>query len=113
MQASMLFRKQRKGQRMIDKILSMWKRATCKHEVDKLRFVRVAPSMMAENVNDGFEYHCAGCGKKVYKRGPVTCEKCKYLRAWKNNGATYCARCYTNKRLCLSSIYRWMWTEKE
>ena len=97
---------------MIDKIRSMWKRATCRHEVDKLRFVRVVPSIIEEGVKDGFEYQCAVCGKMVYKLGPVTCEKCEYLRTWKNNGAMYCARCYANKSWCLRGTYRWMWTEE-
>ncbi len=96
---------------MIDKIRSMWKRATCKHEIDKLRFVRVVPSIMEENVKGKFEYHCVGCGKMVYKIGPVHCEGCKYLRMW-NNGATYCARCYANRNSCLRSDYRWMWAKK-
>lgn len=99
---------------MIDKIRSMWKRATCRHEVDKLRFVR---TIYGDGINlvDGmrYEYQCAGCGKMVYKEGPVTCEKCKYLRVWKNNGAMYCVRCFANKRWCLRGTYRWMWTERE
>ena len=98
---------------MFDKILSMWKRATCRHEVDKLRFVR---KIHGDEINlvDGkrYEYQCAVCGKMVYKLGPVTCEKCEYLRTWKNNGAMYCARCHANKSWCLRSTYRWMWTEE-
>ena len=99
---------------MVDKILSMWKRATCRHEVDKLRFVRRVYDAEWETgiLNGMFEYQCAKCGKMVYKRGPISCEKCIYLRTWKNNGATYCSRCYANKKMCLRSDYRWMWTEE-
>ena len=97
---------------MVDKIRSMWKRATCRHEVDKLRFVR---KIYGDEINlvDGkrYEYQCAVCGKMVYKRGPITCEGCIYLRMW-NNGATFCSRCYANKKMCLRSDYRWMWTEE-
>ena len=100
---------------MFDKIRSMWKRATCRHEVDKLRFVRRVYDAEWETgiLNGMFEYQCAKCGKMVYKRGPVTCEKCRYRRVWKNNGATYCARCYANRSSCLRGDYRWAWTEKE
>lgn len=99
---------------MVDKIRSMWKRATCKHEVDKLRFVRRVYDAEWETgiLNGMFEYQCAECGKKVHKRGPISCEKCIYLRTWKNNGATYCSRCFANKSMCLRGDYRWMWTQK-
>lgn len=97
---------------MVDKIRSMWKRATCRHEVDKLRFVRVVPSTMEENVNGKYEYHCVGCGKMVYKEGPITCEGCAYLRMW-NNGATFCARGREMEKDCLYGKYRWWWEKKQ
>ena len=97
---------------MVDKIRSMWKRATCRHEVDKLRFVRVVPSEMEENVNGKFEYHCVGCGKKVYKIWPIHCEGCKYLHMW-NNGKTFCARSRELEVRCLRGAYRCWWMGKE
>jgi len=98
---------------LFDKIRSMWKRATCRHEVDKLRFVRRVYDAEWETgiLNGMFEYKCTKCGKMVYKRGPITCEGCIYLRMW-NNGATFCSRCYANKKMCLRGDYRWMWSEK-
>jgi len=97
---------------MVDKIRSMWKRATCRHEVDKLRFVRVVPSTMEENVNGKFEYHCAGCGKKVYKVLPVRCEGCKYFHMW-GNGKTVCERSRELEVRCLRGAYRCWWSDKE
>lgn len=94
---------------MIDKIRSMWKRATCRHEVDKLRFVRVVPSIMEENVNGKFEYHCAGCGKKVYKERPITCEGCKYIASDKF-GSILCSREYEDFCLLVNRKY---WTESD
>ena len=98
---------------MVDKIRSMWKRATCRHEVDKLRFVRRVYDAEWETgiLNGMFEYQCAKCGKMVYKRGPITCEGCRYLRVWKNNGAMYCTRCYANRSSCMRHYYRWAWSE--
>jgi len=92
---------------MIDKIRSMWKRATCRHEVDKLRFVRVVPS----NANGKFEYHCVGCGKKVYKILPVRCEGCKYFHMW-GNGKTVCERSRELEVRCMRGDYRCWWSDK-
>ena len=89
---------------MIDKIRSMWKRATCRHEVDKLRFVRVVPSTMEENVNGKFEYHCVGCGKMVYNEGPITCEGCKYIASDKF-GSILCSREYEDFCLLVNRKY--------
>jgi len=94
---------------MIDKIRSMWKRATCRHEVDKLRFVRVVPSIMEENVNGKFEYQCAVCGKMVYKERPITCEGCKYIASDKF-GSILCSREYEDFCLLANRKY---WTESE
>ena len=98
---------------MIQKIRSMWKRATCRHEVDKLRFVR---KIHGDGINlvDGmrYEYHCVGCGKMVYKERPITCEGCKYLRMW-NNGKTFCARSRELEVRCMRGAYRCWWSDKE
>lgn len=99
---------------MVDKILSMWKRATCRHEVDKLRFVRRVYDAEWETgiLNGMFEYQCAKCGKMVYKRGPISCEKCEYLHVW-NTGGTFCARSREMEKNCLHSKYRWWWKESK
>lgn len=96
---------------MIDKIRSMWKRATCRHEVDKLRFVRRVYDAEWETgiLNGMFEYHCAGCGKKVYKRGPISCEGCASLSI--TVSGTECLRTAEQERHCLKSDYRWYWSE--
>ena len=94
---------------VIDKIRSMWKRATCRHEVDKLRFVRVVPSTIEEGVKNGFEYQCAVCGKMVYKMGPITCEGCKYIASDKF-GSILCSREYEDFCLLANRKY---WTESE
>ena len=99
---------------MIEKILSMWKRATCRHEVDKLRFVRMihGDDIYQLNVTGMFEYHCAGCGKKVYKVLPVRCEGCKYFHMW-GNGKTVCERSRELEVRCLRGAYRCWWSDKE
>ena len=93
---------------MIDKIRSMWKRVTCRHEVDKLRFVR---KIHGDGINhvDGmrYEYHCVGCGKMVYKLGPITCEGCKYIASDKF-GSILCSREYED--FCLP-VNRKYWEE--
>jgi hypothetical protein len=64
------------------------------------------------NVKGMFEYHCVGCGKMVYKEGPITCEGCAYLRMW-NNGATFCARGREMEKNCLYGKYRWWWEKSK
>ena len=90
---------------MFDKIRSMWKRATCRHEVDKLRFVR---KIHGDEINlvDGkrYEYHCVGCGKMVYNEGPITCEGCKYIASDKF-GSILCSREYEDFCLLVNRKY--------
>ena len=96
---------------MIDKIRSMWKRATCRHEVDKLRFVRMihGDEIYQLNVKGMFEYHCAVCGKMVYKERPITCEGCKYIASDKF-GSILCSREYEDFCLLVNRKY---WTESD
>ena len=98
---------------MIQKIRSMWKRATCRHEVDKLRFVRM---IHGDGINrvDGkrYEYQCAKCGKMVYKVMPVRCEGCKYFHMW-GNGKTVCERSRELEVRCRRGAYRCWWSDKE
>ena len=98
---------------MFDKIRSMWKRATCRHEVDKLRFVR---KIHGDEINqvDGkrYEYHCVGCGKKVYKVMPVRCEGCKYFHMC-GSSKTICERSRELEVRCLRGAYRCWWSDKE
>ena len=90
---------------MIDKIRSMWKRATCRHEVDKLRFVR---KIYGDGINlvDGkrYEYQCAECGKMVYKERPETCEGCKHIASDKF-GSILCSREYEDFCLLANRKY--------
>lgn len=96
---------------MVDKIRSMWKRATCRHEVDKLRFVRRVYDAEWETgiLNGMFEYQCAKCGKMVYKERPITCEGCKYIASDKF-GSILCSREYEDFCLLVNRKY---WTESE
>ena len=91
---------------MVYKIRSMWKRATCRHEVDKLRFVRRVYDAEWETgiLNGMFEYHCVGCGKKVYKERPETCEGCKYIASDKF-GSILCSREYEDFCLLVNRKY--------
>ena len=98
---------------MVDKIRSMWKRVTCRHEVDKLRFVRMihGDEIYQLNVKGMFEYHCVGCGKKVYKVMPVRCEGCKYFHMW-GNGKMVCERSRELEVRCMRGAYRCWWSDK-
>ena len=67
------------------------RRILCRHEVDKLRFVR---KIHGDEINilDGkrYEYSCV-CGSKIVTSFPLNCEGCRHLDMYKC-GVPYCRR---------------------
>ena len=95
---------------LIGKIRSTWAKATCRCEVDKLRFVRKIHGGEINIVyGNRYEYQCAVCGKTVYKERPITCEGCRYIASDKF-GSILCCREYEDFCLLANREYR---TERE
>ena len=93
---------------MIQRIVSFWNRLTCKHKVDKLRFVR---KIYGDEINkvDGlrYEYKCTKCGQVVYTPIPVSCDGCRYLSLL-NDGSFLCHLRHPDHGLW---FFRAMWKE--